>query len=707
MPLFKKKRKKQEEEKINLSQDYIEFLIAEKKAREPKSWYEKLCRSFGKIGLKAPKSIRQKLEEDTIFSMLNVSPDDVFSATIVTLLFFGGIAIALSFLTTGTGKMIFLFSVPLATAYYIYSYPNFKAQVLKVQTGDESIKIILYIVIYLKLHPNFEGAINFAASHVKGPISTDMKKAMWDLNTGKYKNIEEALSAYMPKWGVWNEDFIRSLSLLYGVLIEPTEQGRERILKKSLSFLLVNTQRKMKNYVEGISGPITILHTMGMLLPVIGLIMFPIVSMFLHDTVNSFYVGIGYVVFLPLIIYFLMNRILLKRPSAFMVPDVSNIPGIAPPGKVDLDFFKMKFRIPIFPFVMIIGILVMSYGILHFIDLASELNDANRPTKELILREEADVRVDNMLSTFSISMGFGLIIYLYFYLESYKRIEVRNEIKNIESEFQIGLFSLGNYLSEGYPLETAIQKSLDEYEKLGMEKRPTYSFFSKLLYNIKNFGFTFERALFDKKQGILVHFPSVLIEEIMKTLSDASQRSSVLLGNISKTIGGYLEDLNTIEDKIRELLEEVRGGIRIQASFVVPLICGITGALGLFILNMLRLLSCQVQQIERAMGLGMGTTTGMGDLMNQLLGDFTKVMPMTVLQTIIGVYTFEIVTLLALLLNGIENGFDRTSRNNMIAKMVLNAIIIYGVTSLISVVLFNSIIVDILRESMGGALGCE
>jgi hypothetical protein len=300
-----------------------------------------------------------------------------------------------------------------------------------------------------------------------------------------------------------------------------------------------------------------------------------------------------------------------------------------------------------------------------------------------------------------------MMVYLNYHLESFRKIKVRNEIKNIESEFQIGLFSLGNFLSEGYPLETAIQKSLDEYDKLGMGKRPTYSFFSKLLYNIKNFGYTFERALFDKNQGILTHFPSVLIEEIMRTLSDASQRSSKLLGNISKTIGGYLEDLKTIEEKIKELLEEVRGGIRIQASFIVPLICGVIGALGIFILNMLRLLSCQLQQIENMMGVGTGTDAGMSGVLNQLLGDFTKVMPMTVLQTIVGIYTIEIVALLAILLNGIENGFDKSSRDYMISKMVLNALIIYSVTSLISILLFNGVIANIMSDSAGGKLVCN
>jgi len=706
--IFKKPKKI--EKKPLISKEYLEFLLAEKEAKEPKTKYEKFCRFAGKLNINPPKAMKKKLEENIVFSTLNVSTASVFSTSISTFFILTLLALIISYLIVqGITMVVILLILPLAISYYIYSYPSFKAQVLKIQTGDEAIKIILYMVIYLKLHPSFEGAVNFATSHAKGSISTDIKKAMWDLQTGKYKTIEEALSAYMPKWVIWNEDFVRSLTLLYGVLIEPSEQGRERILKKSLSFLLTNTHRKMKEFVENISAPITILHTMGMLLPVMGLMMFPIISMFMHDTVNPFYLGFGYVVVLPLLTYFYMNRILLKRPSAFMVPDISSHPDLPPPSKFMLKIGKKKIFVPVLPLALIIGLLIMSYGILHFVDLYSNLHGANLYIQEKLIKKEAEMTVANILSGLSITIGVGASAFSYFYLKSFQRIKIRNRVKNIENEFQIGLFSLGNYLSEGYPIETAIQKSLDEYEKLGMRKRPVFFFFSKLLYNIKSFGKTFEDAIFNKEIGIILYFPSKLIGEILRILSDASQKSSRLLGSIAKTIGSYLEDLNAIEAKIRELLEDVRSGLRVQSSFVIPMICGVTASLGIFMLNMLRLLSCQLQEIEKALGLGLlqGGTYTVSSILNELIGSFAKVIPMTLLQAIIGIYTVEIITLFAILLNGIENGFDETSRNYMIAQTLLKGVIFFVVVNIISLLLFGFVILQIMESSTGGPIVCD
>ena len=706
-----------ERRKMVLSREYLNFLLAEQKTKKPRTWYEKLCKFSEKLRISPPKQWETNLQEDIIFSIMNVTPKGVFSAALLTLFITSYFSFTFAYLINDVMIMMILFVLPIGTFYYIYSYPKFHAQVLKVQTGDEAIKIILYMIIYLKLHPSFEGAINFAAAHAEGPISSDIKKVMWDLHVGKYKTVEEAISTYMPKWAVWNEDFVRSLTLIYGVLSEPTEEGREAIQRKSLDFLLTNTHRKMKTYVENISGSINILHIMGMLLPVIGLIMFPMISLFLRQPqyqedesvllFNPFYLALGYTIVLPLILLFFMNRILLKRPSAFMVPDVSKHPDLPPPDKFIFKFGGKRHVLPILPVAIMIGLLIMLYGILHFVDLYTSLLIASTEVRKDILMEEADWSITNILSTFSITGGFGVMFFLYFYLRSFQRIKIRNNIKNIESEFQVGLFSLGNYLAEGYPIEKSIQKSLDEYEKLGMQKRPTYHFFSRLLYNIKNFGMTFRRSLFDKKYGILRYFPSVLIGEVMRILSDASEKSSVLLGKISKTIGSYIEDLNTIEAKIRELLEDVRSGIKMQSSFVVPLICAVTGTLGLFILRMLKLLSCQLAQMEENLGLEVlgDATLGFGSLINELVGDFATVMPMTVLQAIVGIYTVEIVTLLALLLNGIENGFDDVSRDDLISKTLLRAIIMYSIVSIFSLLMFNSIIVGIIG-SAGEAFVC-
>lgn len=678
----------------NLSQEYINFLLEERKSKELKTFYEKFCKFFEIFGITAPKKIYEKLQRDIVFSTINVTPTGVFSASVLSLIFTGLIIFLLSFIFQSTSLIILSLILSIVTFFYIYSYPGFNAQILKIQTGDEAIKIILYMVIYLKLNPSFEGSVVYAISHTKGPITTDIKKAIWDLQTGKYKTIEEALSVYMPKWVIWNEDFVRSLSLLYGVLIEPSEEGRDNILKKSLDFFLVNTQRRMKNYVENITGAINILHILGILLPVMGLIMFPLISMFLHESVNPLYIGIGYTIFLPLFLYFLSNRILLKRPSAFIIPDISKHPDLPPEKTFVVNVGNRKIFVPILPLVIIVGLLVMTYGILHFGTLYGKFYSLSIDAREELMKEEAKITFENILSTLSITGGIGLAVFLYFYLNSFQRIKIRNDIKNIENEFQVGLFSLGNYLSEGYPIEKSIEKSIDEYEKLGMEKKPTYFFFSKLLQNIKNSGMTFKRAIFDKTKGIIIYFPSVLIEEVMQVLSSASEKSSTLLGKVAKIIGSYIEDLNIIEAKIRELLEDVRSGLRMQGGFVIPLVCGIVASLGIFILNMFMLVSCELEKVEKSFGFDIFGDTS--SIINELIGKFSQVMPMTLLQVIIGIYTIEIVIIVSILLNGIENGFDNTSRDYIIADTLKRAILFYFITNIISLFIFNQIIISII-----------
>ena len=694
---FKKKEPLQDS-RNGISREYIEFLLEEQKSRELKTWYEKLCKFSEFMRIKPPKKMEEKFKLNIVFSGLNVTPKGVLSATIFSLITLTLILLPISFMFTDPSALIFVLLIPLAAAWYIYTFPNFRANVVRVQAGDESIKIILYMSIYLKLNPSLEGAINFACSHAKGPMTDDIKKAMWDLQIGKYRTVEEALGTYTTKWVWWNEDFIRSLSLLYGVLIEPTEAGRENILKKALGYILDSTHQKMKKYVEDVSPPIMMLHAMGLLLPAIGLIMFPMLSIFMSQAVSTPQLIIGYVIMLPLFNLFFINRILQKRPSAFLVPDISKHPNLPPEDYFAVGMGKFKIYVPIFILAVLVGLLIMTYGIFHFVDLGTALYNLppGKPREPLLLAE-ATMNPSNLAATFSITGGAAAMVIIYFYLRSFQRIKLRNEIKNIEQEFEIGLFSLGNYLSEGYPIEVGMKKSLEEYQKLGMQNRPMYEFFRRLYESMKTFGLTFKRALFDKQEGLLKYYPSVLIEEIMKILSDASEKSAILLGTIAKTIASYLENVYSIEAKIRELLEETRSSIRLQASFVIPMITGMVGALGIFILNMLRILATKLAEIEKTFGLQMLSQTGSGlsSFLDVLVGDFTKVVPMTVLQATVGIYTVEVVALFAMLLSGIENGFDRTARDWEIAKISINAIIVYGVVNLFALIVFNGLLMGI------------
>jgi hypothetical protein len=703
---FGSKEKTKTDLRKGLSREYIEFLLEEQRQRELRTWYEKLCKFSEKLKLKPPKSFEEKFKLDIVFSGLNVTPTGVFSASILSLLLLTLLVLPMSFLFADASALVFFLVIPALVFWYVYTYPGFRAHVVRVQAGDESIKIILYMAIYLKLNPSFEGAVNFACAHAKGPITDDIKKAMWDLQMGKHKTVEEALGVYTNKWVWWNEDFIRSISLLYGVLIEPTEAGRENILKKALSFILDTTHQKMKKYVEEVSSPVMMLHVMGLLLPAIGLIMFPMVSIFMSQTVSTPQLIVGYVVLLPLLNFFFINRILQKRPGAFMVPDISKHPELPPEDFFAIGLGKTKVYVPISILSVLIGLLIMTYGIFHFVDLGTSLINpsteiiaklgcpSTSSPKECILLNEAKMSPQNLAATFSITAGFAAMVIIFFYLRSFQRIKIRNDIKNIESEFQIGLFSLGNFLSEGYPIEVGMQKSLEEYQKLGMQKRPMYGFFLRLYESMKNFGMTFKRALFDREYGLLKYYPSVLIDEVMKILSDASEKSAVLLGTVSKTIAGYLENVCAIEAKIRELLEETRSSIKLQASFVIPMVTGVIGALGIFILNMLRILAERLAEIEKTLGIQILTESGSAatSFINYLIGDFTKVVPMTVLQATVGIYTVEVVALFAMLLSGIENGFDKTARDWEIAQTLIKAIIVYGVVNLFALIIFYGLV---------------
>jgi hypothetical protein len=152
------------------------------------------------------------------------------------------------------------------------------------------------------------------------------------------------------------------------------------------------------------------------------------------------------------------------------------------------------------------------------------------------------------------------------------------------------------------------------------------------------------------------------------------------LGNISKTIGSYLEDLNKIELKMKGLVGKFRSGIKVQV-FIFPIICALIASLSILILDMLKTVSCQLTQ--------------------KSILDFINVMPMSVFQVIVGIFTIEIVTLLTILLNGIENGFDNVSRDYLVSKNLMKAIIIYIIVSVVVLFLFQENVISIIETGIG------
>ncbi|MEM4461230.1 MAG: hypothetical protein QXY70_03795, partial [Nanopusillaceae archaeon] len=141
------------------------------------------------------------------------------------------------------------------------------------------------------------------------------------------------------------------------------------------------------------------------------------------------------------------------------------------------------------------------------------------------------------------------------------------------------------------------------------------------------------------------------------------------------------------EFRLKELLSDVRGNLKMQAQFLIPIITGIVSSTGIFIINMLAILSNWLGDLEKAFG-AVGTFKEIIDVM---VGDFKRVIPLTVLQAVVGCYTVIAIVLMSYLLSGIESGFDRVARDYEIAENLKFGLIIYFIVGVMSLIVFSQI----------------
>ncbi|MEM5792907.1 MAG: type II secretion system F family protein [Candidatus Aenigmatarchaeota archaeon] len=696
MSIFKKKEidlKKIEEEAKNYSP---------KEIKEPKRpLFERACKFAERtLKLKASENARKKMNESIMMLDMDITPDGVFSLSILTLIVLLVGILPLFLISVSLGVLMFF--IPFIVAYIIYTYPSYLATVTKIRAADETIKVILYMVIYLRFNPQLEGALNFAAEHCHGPIGKDFKQILWGIETGRFMNINQAISSKMEKWLLWDKEFVESLNLILSITRMTTEDVRNKSLEKALSYILTSTYEKMKDYSQNLRSPITMIHSMGITFPLMGLIMFPMISIFLHDQFNPIYLAFGYIVVLPLILYFYLKRTISKRPGAFSFPDISYHPDLPPPGKYSLKMFKKKYFVP----VAIVAIMVMFYvsipGIAHFFTLAYNYFSLkkNPVTFEEMWKSylgkqyQPEVLFSLTFYSLSIVWGIGLAVVIYCLGMSYQRLKIRNEIKQIEDEFQIALFNLADVLSSGIPIETALEEVSFKYKQSKMDKSPMYTFFTEMLRNMKNMGMTLERAVFDRNYGAIIRFPSKIVHDIMRIIISASTKSSVILSVATRSISDFLSKTRNIESMLKEMLEEVSSAIKLQASFIAPFICAIVAAMATFIVELLQKIAEFLASIEETFNMG-GTfvhsgTVGLGETIGLI--KIEQVMPPTAFQLIVGIYMIEIVVILSYFGNGIRNGFDETTRNVSIGKTLFTSLILYSFLLLLALFMMRTMV---------------
>jgi len=647
------------------SKEYIEFLKEGTRVKQY-SFYEKMCNLSEKILPISPwQEMAKKYEEAINFSHLKITPKGAFSFAILTTLivFIISLAVTLTFnlLSLGMFSIILVFSG--IAFYYVFDYPLHYSIIFRIRASEEMILSIVYMTIAMRMTPNVENAVRFAAENLSGPLSMDLRKLMWDVYTRKYDSMSEAIDSFISKWKTDNQEFTEALYLIKNSVSESIA-NRESTLNEAVDIALNGSREKMKHYAQELRTPVTIINAMGILLPIIGMVFFPIIGIFLAELVQPVFIALGYNIFLPFAVYWMMKSSLEKRPYSFHQPDISRHPR----------FSKDKIFDKMFLFSMLIALPTTTLGLL------------------IIFTSKEVFSFNLLLGSLCIIGGMSVGVSFYFIYSAYRKLKLRKEIIEIESEFIESLFQLGKQLQSGIPIEKSLERMTYNIKDLKISEM-----FNTILHNIRVFGMTFEQAIFDEKYGAIRQYPSKTIDAIMRAMVEISKRGMDVMADAMLSISTYLKGVRSVEEELKDILSEVTSTMQIQALLLAPLTSGIVVGLSAMIMQMMLYFKEVLEGIRTDLVSSGPVGLAGGGLLTSLL-NIDKMIPVHIFQLIVGIYMIEVVSMLGMFQSKIEFGEEDIMRRVNIGKMLLIATGIY----IVIVILIYSTFETLMPIAMPG-----
>ncbi len=681
------------------SSSYIDF----KKTYYPKpfSIYEYLCNRCEKILSVRPDAKREAaLREYIRISHLGITPNGAMSFAMLVPVAIGIIFLAVFYLLSPPTFAFFLmFGIILTMVLIIVCLriPEFISNSFQLRASNQMVLCIFYVVMYMRHTSNLELAIDFAAERVGTPLSLDLKKVLWDVETQTYGTIKESLDTYLEGWRAYNLEFLESFHLIEGSLYEPSEDRRISLLERGLQTMLEETYEKMLHYSHELKGPLQLLYMLGVILPVLGLIILPLVASFLTSDSLTPYVltivmALIYNVTIPLLVFYLGKMVLSKRPTGFGETIINKETS----SPIDMTSV-ITFSLVILAIGLGLGLMPL---IIHVI--APKFSDPDLSGGLALQYHLLGFRTINhtlvgpygilasVLSVF-IVLGVGLAIGTFFLARTSEAVKRRDIGKALEREFASGLFQLGNRLGDGIPSELAFGKVA-----VITKGTTTGDFFELVSTNVTRMGISVERAIFDSRIGALIFFPSALIESSMRVLIESSKKSPLIASQSLINVSQYIKEIHRVNERVRDLLVEILSDMKQQVGMLTPAIAAIVVGITSMIVYIITQLGEQLTKLTQ--------NPDVGSVPFDFANTFGSPIPTYYFQIMVGIYVLEIIVILSVLINGIENGSDKLNEQNLIGKNLVRGTIIYCLICLMVIIFFNTLATVLLRVLDVGAV---
>lgn len=674
-------------------------------------WYEKACHYSERIlKLKPDKKKAPLIQEAIDIAHLNVTPTGVTSFSILgpILLILLGSMIFFAVFNSLFFVIIFLIS-GIVIMRPLAKYPFYAANNWRMKASNQMVLCIFYIVTFMRHTSNLEAAIKFAADHLSPPLALDLKKVIWDVETSRYESVKESLDAYLETWRKWNLEFIEAFHLIESSLYEPSEDRRLTLLDKSLDVILSETYEKMLHYAHNLNSPITMLHMLGIILPILGLVILPLVVNFMGE-VKWYHIATLYNLLLPVGVYFYGRSILSKRPTGYGDTDIADEnPELKKYKNIRINLLGLKIAINPLAVSIVIGIVLLFIGlsplIMHSLGVSDfgaggedistgcgfkfcmlEYRISKATSGPIVGQELGPFGLGASILSLAITLSLGLSIGLYYRLRSKNIIKIRRQAKKLEDEFASAIFQLGNRLGDGVPAEIAFGRVADI-----MKDTVSGNFFSVVSNNIRSLGMSVQDAIFNPRTGALVYFPSKVIESSMKMLVQSIKKGPKIAAQALTNISRYIKEIHKVNERLKDLMAEIISSMKSQIRFMAPAIAGIVVGITSMITNIIGKLGRQLAQYSEE-----GAAS---QAQSSIVGLFGDGIPTYYFQIVVGIYIIQIIYILTVLSNGIENGADKLSERYSLGQNMIKSTILFCLISLFIMLVFNLIAGTIMQAT--------
>ncbi|MDP3026927.1 MAG: hypothetical protein Q8N63_04410 [Nanoarchaeota archaeon] len=671
---------------IGSSKEYFQF----KQDMMPElSKYERWVRGLGNfIRIKLAIKDQEKINKQLQIAHLEVSPGEVVGLAILGFLlaFFIGILISFAVWLLGFNFPVLFLFLMLVTSfflfYYFYSMPSRLAVKWRLKAGSQMVPAILYTVVYMKHTSNLERAISFVSQHIDPPLALDLKKVIWDVETGKYSNVKDSLDNYLDSWRENSMEFVESFHLIESSLYEPDEQRRIEILERSLRVILDGVYEKMLKYTHEIKAPLTNLYMLGIVLPTLGLALLPLASTLLGGVVKWSHVFVLFNLIIPFFVFYLTANVMLKRPGGH---GESSLLERNPfyYQYVDKRVY-LKAGLICLPFLLL-GLLPLFYpAFARMVGWQEDFALADLGLSVFgsgnffgYLDGNGPFGIGALLLSLFIPFSIAMFFSVSFSLRTKELIKTRDQSRDLEKEFNNSLFTLANRLGDGTPAEIAFSKVAES-----SKGQKTENFFRIVHTNIQSMGMSLEEAIFNPQRGALVYYPSSLIATSMRILVESVKKGLKVAAQSLMSISEYVRNIQKINERLRDLLAEVVSDMNSNMTFLAPLLAGIVVGLASMITGILGQLKNLIGEgvAESIAGMDISSIAGPGGLF-----DIANMVPPYFMQVAIGIYIIEIIFILTATLVVVDSGEDKLRKTHDIGRNLIRGSILYLITALISI----------------------